>query len=106
MRPRRSNRTVQGAYNTCEVAHGKSFQVCIVITVEIIETTKGQAVPLPEEFRFSTSTVTIRRQGDAVIVEPVKPASWPEHFFDAIRIEDPAFRRPDQGTTPPAPTFD
>jgi virulence-associated protein VagC len=54
-------------------------------------------VPLPEEFRFETPTVSIRRQGDAVILEPVKPGQWPEHFFEALRIDDPAFERPDQG---------
>lgn len=75
-------------------------------TVAIVETTYGQAVPLPEEFRFSTPTVSIRRQGEAVILEPIKPASWPEHFFEDIRIDDPAFVRPDQGLSPPAPRFD
>jgi virulence-associated protein VagC len=75
-------------------------------TVELVETSSGQAVPLPEEFRFETSTVSIRREGDAVILEPVKPALWPAHFFEDIRIDDPAFVRPHQGPTPPAPVFD
>ena len=75
-------------------------------TVEILETSNGQAVPLPEEFRFETPTVSIRRDGDAVILEPVKSAHWPAAFFDVIRIDDPAFARPDQGATPPAPSFD
>jgi virulence-associated protein VagC len=75
-------------------------------TVELVETKQGQAVPLPEEFRFDTSTVSIRREGRAIILEPVKPAHWPEHFFEAIRIDDPAFVRPPQGPIPPAPSFD
>ncbi len=75
-------------------------------TVELVETDRGQTVPLPEEFRFSTRTVSIRRDGEAVILEPVKPAHWPERFFDAIRIDDPAFVRPDQGPTPPAPCLE
>jgi virulence-associated protein VagC len=75
-------------------------------TVEIVETSNGQAVPLPEEFRFETPTVSIRRQGDAVILEPVRRACWPEHFFDDIRIDDPAFGRPVQGSTPPVPSLD
>ena len=75
-------------------------------TVEIVETVHGQTVPLPEEFRFAATTVSIRREGDAVILEPIKPADWPEGFFDAIHIEDPAFARPDQGSIPPAPSFD
>jgi virulence-associated protein VagC len=75
-------------------------------TVEIIETGNGQAIPLPEEFRFKTGTISIRRQGEAVILEPVRPAHWPEGFFEAIRIDDPAFVRPNQGSTPPVPPLD
>jgi virulence-associated protein VagC len=72
-------------------------------TVQLVETSSGQMVPLPEEFRFATPTVSIRREGDAVILEPSKSEHWPEHFFADIRIDDPAFVRPDQGSTPPLP---
>jgi antitoxin VapB len=82
------------------------FWVNPMKTVELVETNQGQVVPLPEEFRFETPTVTIRREGKAVILEPVKPAHWPDHFFEDIRIDDPAFARPEQGSTPPAPFFD
>jgi len=75
-------------------------------TVEIVETSQGQTVRLPDEFRFESAEVSIRREGDAVILEPVKPTAWPEHFFDEIRIDDPAFFRPDQGVTPPSPRLD
>jgi virulence-associated protein VagC len=75
-------------------------------TVEIVETDHGQTVPLPEEFRFATRTVAIRRDGEAVILEPVRPSHWPERFFDRIRIDDPAFTRPDQGPIPPAARLD
>lgn len=74
--------------------------------VELVETSKGQAVPLPEEFRFEFPTVSIRREGAAVIVEAIKPTHWPKHFFDDIRIDDPAFTRPVQGTTPPVPLLE
>jgi virulence-associated protein VagC len=75
-------------------------------TVKIVETDNGQAVPLPEEFRFASHTISIRRDGEAVILEPIKPSQWPTRFFEAIRIDDPAFARPDQGPTPPAPRLD
>lgn len=75
-------------------------------TVEVIDIQGVQAVKLPDEFRFCGPSVSIRRAGDAVILEPVKPASWPPGFFDEIRIEDSAFQRPEQGQTPPAPTLD
>jgi antitoxin VapB len=75
-------------------------------TIEIVETGNGQSVPLPEEFRFETKTVSIRRQGDAVILEPIGPSQWPKDFFDDIRIDDPAFVRPVQGSIPPVPQLD
>jgi virulence-associated protein VagC len=75
-------------------------------TVKLLETSIGQTVPLPEEFRFATPTVSIRREGDAVILEPTKPTSWPDHFFEDIRIDDSAFVRPEQGSTPPVPSFE
>ena len=63
-----------------------------------------QAVKLPKEFHFDGDTVLIRREGEAVILEPVKSSTWPEGFFEAIRIDDPIhFVRPDQGRTPPIP---
>ncbi|MHB1421835.1 MAG: AbrB/MazE/SpoVT family DNA-binding domain-containing protein [Gemmataceae bacterium] len=74
--------------------------------INLVETSEGQAIPLPEEFRFEACTVSIRREGAAVIVEPIKPSHWPEHFFDDIRVDDPAFARPTQGATPPVPALD
>jgi virulence-associated protein VagC len=73
-------------------------------TVELVETDTGQIVPLPAEFRFDTPRVSIRRQGDALVLEPVRPSQWPAHFFEDIRIEDAAFVRPDQGLTPHVPS--
>ena len=73
---------------------------------EIVETTEGQTVRLPEEFRFYTQEVSIRRVGKAIILEPVIPAKLPEGFFERIRIDDPKFVRPDQGEMPPAPVLD
>jgi len=70
-------------------------------TAQVIETNAGQAVQIPDEFRFKADTVSIRRDGAAVILEPVKPLKWPEGFFESIRIDDPAFARPPQGAMPP-----
>ena len=64
-------------------------------TVEVVETGNGQAIRLPEEFRFETPTVSIRREGEAVILEPAKATRWPQGFFEDIRIDDPgAYARP------------
>jgi antitoxin VapB len=49
----------------------------------------SQAVRLPREFRFEGKEVSIRRQGDAVILEPVKrdtKALWAR--IDRIRGDE------------------
>jgi virulence-associated protein VagC len=74
-------------------------------TVEIIETSEGQTLRLPDEYRFNAPSVSIRKEGESVILEPIHPSSWPEGFFEAIRIDDPAFARPPQGIAPPAPSL-
>jgi hypothetical protein len=69
---------------------------------QIMRKNGTQSVNLPEGFHFDADTVSIRREGDAVILEPVKPTHWPPGFFESIRINDPAFGRPEQGVTPPS----
>ena len=67
-------------------------------TIAIIETSRGQSIELPDEFRIAGKSASIRREGDAVILEPIRPNAWPAGFFENIRIGDPAFDRPEQGT--------
>jgi virulence-associated protein VagC len=75
-------------------------------TTDVISLDGWQAVRLPDEFRFTDTTVSIRKEGEAVILEPVKSNAWPDGFFEAIRIDDPALARPPQGEAPPAPAID
>ena len=77
-----------------------------MITTQVFHTDKTQTVKLPDGFHFDGDTVSIRRVGEAVILEPVKPATWPPGFFDSIRIDDPAFGYPEPGPVPPAPSLD
>lgn len=72
-------------------------------TAQIIDVAGEQAIKLPPEFRVSADVVAIRKEGDAIIVEPLKASKWPVDFFDEIRIDDPAFCRPPQGQMPTAP---
>ena len=60
-----------------------------------------QTVRLPKGYRLPTPTVSVRHDGEAVVLEPLKSNSWPEKFFDAIHIADSAFVRPEQGPLPP-----
>jgi hypothetical protein len=78
----------------------------LMSTAEIVDVGGSQAVKLPEEFRFDAATVSIRKEGEAVILEPLKPLVWPEGFFEAIHIDAPIFARPDQGQLPPSPRLD
>ena len=75
-------------------------------TAQVLESDGVQLVKLPEEFRFDVDVVSIRREGEAVILRPVKAATWPPGFFDAIAVVDPAFERPEQPPVPPAPNLD
>lgn len=42
---------------------------------------RSQAVRLPFEFRFEGDEVEIRREGDAVILEPVRKRTWPPGYW-------------------------
>ena len=64
--------------------------------IELISIDGHQAVRLPDEFRFRETTVTIRKEGDALILERLKANTWPTDFFEAIHIDDTAFIRPTQ----------
>lgn len=75
-------------------------------TTEVFSIDGRQAVRLPDEFRFTEATVSVRKEGEAVILEPVKSDTWPAGFFEAIRIDDPALARPPQREVPPAPLID
>jgi virulence-associated protein VagC len=76
------------------------------MVVELVDSDGEQIIRLPPAFRLPGSRVEVRRQGQEVILAPLKPATWPPGFFESIRISDPAFVRPEQGVTPPSPTLD
>jgi len=42
---------------------------------------RSQAVRLPHEFRFEGDEVEIRREGEAVVLEPVKKRGWPDGYW-------------------------
>ena len=70
-------------------------------TATVVHEGECQTVRLPKGFYLSTTTVGVRREGEAIVLEPLKPKAWPEGFFDSIHITDPAFLRPDQRQPPP-----
>lgn len=55
---------------------GKAFEPAAV-RAKLFKHGGSQAVRLPKAFRFEGSEVTLRRRGDAVILEPVREKSCP-----------------------------
>ena len=75
------------------------------MTTTLFTNGRSQAVRIPKELRFEGREVTIRRLGDGVLLVPVKARTWPEGYFESIRIDDENFVRPDQGALPPIVDF-
>ena len=75
------------------------------MTTTLFTNGRSQAVRIPKELRFEGREVSIRRLGDGLLLVPVKASSWPDGFFERIRIDDAHFTRPDQGDLPPIVDF-
>lgn len=52
---------------------------------------RSQAVRLPKEFRFDGDEVVIRREGERVILEPVRKRDWPPRYLGTARRADARF---------------
>ena len=66
---------------------------------------RSQAVRLPKEFRFKGDEVSIRREGDRVILEPVRAArGWPPGYFERLRRMSKYFRDFEVPPLPPGGT--
>ena len=66
-------------------------------TAKIFWNGNSQAVRLPKQFRFRDEyrEVSIRRQGEALVLEPKKPRSWPAAFWKAFDGMPEDFERPE-----------
>jgi antitoxin VapB len=56
---------------------------------------RSQAVRLPLAFRFEGDEVSVRREGEAVILEPVRKRDWPPEYWDRLRELTRDFEFPD-----------
>lgn len=56
---------------------------------------RSQAVRLPLAFRFEGDEVSVRREGAAVILEPVRKRDWPPEYWDRLRELTRDFEFPD-----------
>jgi antitoxin VapB len=50
-------------------------------TAKLFRNGRSQAVRLPKEFRFGGDELSIRREGEAVILEPLRPQAWPKGYW-------------------------
>ncbi len=64
-------------------------------SAKVFWTGRSQAVRLPKEFRFDSDTVSVRREGKAVILEPAD--EWPERYVESFAGVPDDFSRPPQG---------
>jgi len=62
---------------------------------KVFWTGRSQAIRLPKEFRFQTDTVLVRRQGQAVVIEPAH--EWPDGYVESFAGLPEDFTRPAQG---------
>lgn len=69
---------------------------------------RSQAVRLPKEFRFEGEEVTIRKEGDKVILEPIEKPKWPDGFwteFDRLPPLPEDFELPRRPPPVPEPSY-
>jgi len=61
----------------------------------------SQAVRIPKAYRFDdrVSEVYMRRQGQQIILEPVRRSTWPDSFWQAFGDMPEDFERPEQRTS-------
>jgi antitoxin VapB len=62
---------------------------------KVFWTGRSQAVRLPKEFRLASDTVLVRREGDAIVLEPAD--EWPEGYVESFAGLPKDFARPPQG---------
>jgi antitoxin VapB len=78
----------------------KSMSTSVSKRASIFRNGANQAVRLPQELRFSEAVkeVRIRRQGDSLLISPVKP-DWASFFSLAIDVPED-FLEPRDRSTP------
>ena len=64
-------------------------------TARVFWSGRSQAVRLPKEFQLATGEVRIHREGDRLVLTPIRPAlddyGWPEGFWAALGTVDDDF---------------
>lgn len=66
-------------------------------TAKLFKNGGSQAVRLPKEFRMPGDEVRIRKEGAAVVLEPLETAEWPDGYWERLESLPPL---PDDFTAP------
>jgi antitoxin VapB len=53
----------------------------VATTAKLFRNGRSQAVRLPKEFRFEGEEVSIRREGENVVLAPVGKHRWPRGYW-------------------------
>jgi antitoxin VapB len=62
---------------------------------KVFWTGRSQAVRLPKEYRFATESVRVRRDGHAIVLEPLD--DWPVGYVASFAGVPDDFARPPEG---------
>ena len=65
------------------------------VIARIFRTGRSQAVRIPVELSLDAETVTIERQGDALILRPLASGGWDRFFADPSLVLPPEFQTGD-----------
>ena len=52
-------------------------------TAKLFRNGRSQAVRLPKEYRFEGNEVSIHREGERVVLEPLKRRAWPKGYWES-----------------------
>ena len=56
----------------------------VMVRARLFSTGRFQVVRLPKDFRFPGDEVTLRREGDSVVMEPVRKRAWPRGYWKRL----------------------
>jgi antitoxin VapB len=57
----------------------------VMARAKLFRNGRSQAVRLPKEFRVPGDEVTLRRDGDRVVMEPVRKRAWPRGYWARLQ---------------------
>ena len=85
MRPKKSKR----GKTAPQLASSKSMSTSVFRRASIFRNGANQAVRLPQELRFpeEVKEVRIRKQGDSLLISPVRP-DWASFFAREVDVPD------------------